>query len=318
MKFIGKKKVTESGNISVLQGGVAGDKGAFKESVKAVSGTDLMYGDSVRPVAGLEGLGKSLSNNSRNISRNLSEGGVLIAGGSIQDLEAAERFRMLRAHLERQNLTQDKTDLLAITSAVPSEGKSMVSVNLSRAFSTDPNGRTILVDCDLRKPNVHRFYGESSTPGLSDLLVAGKTLESVIRQVEPGLDIICAGSPVVDSTRTIESPGLSLLLAELKKRYRHIIIDCPPVLMCSEVLSLAQLASGTILVARAWRTEKQLVSEASDMLKNHGLLGVVLNECSDSLRHYGYYGYYGYVGAGRAAGKGEKSSKSLFSRLFFR
>lgn len=236
-------------------------------------------------------------------SKSLNEGHILLAGGSLLDLEAAERFRMLRAQLERHNLSTPQTDVIAITSAVPSEGKSIMSTNLSRAFSSDPQGKTIIVDCDLRKPNIHRFFGLSSTPGLSDLLVAGKSLHNTIHTVESGLDVICAGSPVIDSTRTIESPGLKLLVSELKKTYKHVILDCPPVLMCSEVLSIAELASSSILVARAWRTERQLVIEASEMLQKHNLIGVVLNECSDSLSHYGYYGYYGYMGHSKSTDK---------------
>jgi capsular exopolysaccharide synthesis family protein len=247
--------------------------------------------------------------------RSLNEGNILLAGGSVIDLEAAERFRMLRAQLERQNLSTNKTDVIAISSAVPSEGKSIVSTNLSRAFANDPQGKTILIDCDLRKPNVHRYFGESSSPGLSDLLVAGKSLRSVLKEVEPGLDILSAGSPVVDSTRTIESPGLALLIAELKKTYKRIILDCPPVLMCSEVLSIANIASSTILVARAWRTERQLVQEAVEMLTPHNLIGVVLNECSDSLNHYGYYGYYGYMGNSKNQKK-PKENPTKFGKIF--
>lgn len=258
----------------------------------------------------------SLDKTEKLSTKSLNEGNILLAGGSVVDLEASERFRMLRAQLERQNLAVDKTDVIAITSAVPSEGKSIISSNIARAFATDPQGKTLIVDCDLRKPNVHRFFAQSSNPGLSDLLVSGKALKSVIREVEPGLDIISAGSPVVDSTRTIESPGLSLLISELKKTYKHIILDCPPVLMCSEVLSIAQIASGSILVARAWRTERQLVQEAVELLSKHDLIGVILNECSDSLTHYGYYGYYGYMGSGKK--NDPKQNSSNVSKLLNR
>lgn len=242
--------------------------------------------------------------------KSLADGVILLSGGSAIDLEASERFRMLRAQLDRQSLVSEKTDCIAISSAVPSEGKSLVSINLARAFASDPAGKTIIVDCDLRKPNAHRFFREASNPGLSDLLVGGRALEDVIKNVEPGLDLISAGSPVVDSTRTIESPGLKLLLAELKKKYKHVILDCPPVLMCSEVLHISHHATSTLLVARAWRTEKVLVKEATNILREQSLLGVVLNECADSLRHYGYYGYYGYMGS-----KNADSSKKRFGFL---
>jgi capsular exopolysaccharide synthesis family protein len=246
--------------------------------------------------------------------KTLHDGCILLANGELTDFVAVERFRMLRAQVERLSLADRNLDIIALTSAVPSEGKSVTSVNLSRAFASDPNGKTIIVDCDLRKPNVHRFFGEASSPGLTDLLVAGAAFESVIRKVGPGIDAIFAGSPVVDSSRVIESEGFSLLLSELRKRYSNIILDCPPVLLCSEVMAISQLASGTLLVTRAWRTEQALVQEAAEMLRPHDLLGVVLNECTDSLRQYGYYGYYGYVGGGK--GSTSNKSKGFFGRLF--
>ncbi len=245
--------------------------------------------------------------------RTLNEGNILIANGELLDLVAAERFRMLRSHIERMNVTEPKLDVLAITSAVPSEGKSVNSVNLARAFGSDPHGKTILVDCDLRKPNVHRFFSGQSAPGISDLLLAGARLDSVIQHVEPGLDVICAGSPVTDSMRTIESEGFSLLLAALRSKYRYVLLDCPPVLMCSEVLSIVRAASGTLLVTRAWRTQQGLVAEAVDLLRPHNLLGVVFNECNDSLRQYGYYGYYGYMGMAKG-GAPQSKKKGLFSK----
>lgn len=233
---------------------------------------------------------------SKPASTPLNEGGVLIANGELIDFVAAERFRMLRSQIERLKFADRKIDVISISSAVPTEGKSISSVNLSRAFASDPNGKSILIDCDLRKPNVHKFYNSKSSPGLSDLLLSGVQLDSVIEHVEAGLDVIYAGSPVNDATRTIESEGFELLLEALKRIYKYVILDCPPVLMCSEVLSIARHSSATILVSRAWRTEKGLVTEAAELLRPHNLIGVIFNECNDSLLQYGYYGYYGYAG----------------------
>jgi capsular exopolysaccharide synthesis family protein len=269
---------------------------------------------------GMEGVSPSGGVGARYLSsvpkpghKSLNDGYLLLANGELIDFVAVERYRMLRAQIDRLSMADRNLNIIAITSAVPSEGKSVTSVNLSRAFATDPNGRTMIVDCDLRKPNVHRFFGEASAPGLTDLLLSGTSFESVIKKVGPGIDAIFAGSPVVDSSRIIESEGFSLLLSELRRRYSYIILDCSPVLLCSEVMAISQLASGTLLVTRAWRTERALVQEAAEMLRPHDLLGVVLNECTDSLRQYGYYGYYGYVGGAR--GSTSNKSKGLFSRL---
>ncbi|MCB0321956.1 MAG: CpsD/CapB family tyrosine-protein kinase [Bdellovibrionales bacterium] len=224
----------------------------------------------------------------------LSEGLVLLSRGQITDLEAAERFRILRAQMERRALEAGPQQVVAVTSAVPSEGKSVVSVNLARAFGTDPRGKTLLIDCDLRKPNVHRFFNQMQSPGLSDVLVAGKSIRSVLRSVEPGLDLITAGSPVIDSSRAIEQPGTGLMLEELKKHYQYIVLDCPPALFCSEPLHLSHLASSSLIVARSWRTEKKLVKDAVGLLGKKAIAGIVLNECNDTVSQYGYYGYYGY------------------------
>jgi capsular exopolysaccharide synthesis family protein len=258
----------------------------------------------------------------------LSDGCVLLSGGVTIDLQASERFRILRTRIERRGLNGKRQQIIAMSSAVPEEGKSVVSVNLARAFGMDPQGKTLIIDCDLRKPNVHRFFDEMQSPGLSDVLVAGKPLKNVIRSVEPGLDLLCAGSPVVDATRTIEQPGLALLLDELRKHYRHIILDCPPVLLCSEPLTLSGLSDCGLMVVRSWRTQKKLVREAVNMLGSDKLLGVVLNECTDTLQQYGYYSYYGYDKEAIVRARlrkqqdrrgGEKNAKpGIFSRLFRR
>ncbi len=244
----------------------------------------------------------------------LADGCILLSGNEIVDLEAAERFRILRSRIERRAITLgSRQQVIGVTSAVPGEGKSVVAVNLARAFGTDPQGKTIIVDCDLRKPTLHRFFSEAQGPGLSDVLCAGKSPGSVIRTVEPGLDILPAGSPVIDATRAVEQPSLHSLLEELKRRYRYVIFDCPPVLLCSEPLILAQHVSSILIVARSWKTEKNLVKDAVQMIGQKLILGIVLNECNDSLQQYGYYGYYGYsresINAAKA--KDDKKRKEL-------
>ena len=247
----------------------------------------------------------------------ISDGCVLLSSSQLLDLEAAERFRILRAQIERRALNLGPQNNIAVTSAVPGEGKSVMAVNLARAFGMDPQGKTLLVDCDLRKPNTHRFFNESNSPGLSDILVAGKSIKSVVRSVEPGLDLITAGSPVVDSTRTIEQPGLALMLEELTKHYRRIIMDCPPILLCSEPLALVQRASSAVLVVRAWRTQKRLVKEAVNMIGKKKIVGLVMNECADSLQQYGYYSYYGYNKKAIAKAKLRKAGKAESKGWFF-
>lgn len=225
----------------------------------------------------------------------LYQGLVLLAEGYIESAAAAERFRILRAKLERLNIgPSQKIKVISVTSALPSEGKSVCAVNLARALSIDPLGKTLLIDCDLRKPSVNKFFRIPRENGLSDALFSRKLSNQHVKSVAPGLDVMTAGTQVVDPTEAVEQPELEQFLRELRSYYRYIVIDCPPTLLCPEPIRISTLADTTVLVARAWRTDRSLVRDAADAIGHHRLLGVVLNDGMDTSRQYLHYGsYYG-------------------------
>lgn len=223
----------------------------------------------------------------------LYQGLVLLAEGYIESAPAAERFRILRAKLERLNLgPEQKIKVISVTSALPAEGKSVCAVNLARALSIDPLGKTLLIDCDLRKPSVNKFFRIPRENGLSDALFTKKLANQYIKSVAPGLDVMTAGTQVVDPAEAIEQPELSQYISELRNYYRYIVIDCPPTLLCPEPIRISAFSDTTILVARAWRTDRTLVREAAEAIGHQRLLGVVLNDGMDTSRQYLQYGYY--------------------------
>lgn len=224
----------------------------------------------------------------------LHQGLILLAEGYIENAVAAERFRILRAKIERLNLGEKRYKVLVVTSAVPSEGKSVVAVNLARALSIDPLGKTLLIDCDLRKPTVQKFFRTARESGLSDALFHRKMNNKFIRAVAPGLDVITSGTAVVDPTEAIEQPDFERFVTEMREYYRYIIIDCPPVLLCPEPIRISAVADATLLVARAWRTNRNLVKEAVEVIGQQKILGIVLNDGLDSSHKYSDYGYYSY------------------------
>jgi len=227
------------------------------------------------------------------VRNDLYQGLVLLAEGYIESAPAAERFRILRAKLERLNVGPvQKVKVISVTSALPSEGKSVCAVNLARALSIDPLGKTLIIDCDLRKPSVNKFFRVPRENGLSDALFRKKLSNQYIKSVAPGLDIMTAGTQVVDPAEAIEQPEFQQFIDELKAFYRYIIIDCPPTLLCPEPIKISTVVDTTILVARAWRTDKSLVKEAAEAIGTHRLLGVVLNDGMDTSKQYSKYGYY--------------------------
>lgn len=225
----------------------------------------------------------------------LRDGYILLSEGMLLDRAVSERIRMVRAKIERLNLSQRKANSIVISSALPQEGKSMTSVNLARSFAANPNAKTLLIDCDLRKPSVHRYFGISQEAGLTNALHAGQPIESVVRQVEPGLDVVTAGAIPNDPFAALELNAFREFLDRASVDYRYVLLDSPPILLCPEMMLLSSQADATILVVRAWQTPKKLVKEAANVVGKKKLLGVVLNGSQDSITEYGYNGYYGYA-----------------------
>ncbi len=247
--------------------------------------------------------GSPVESPSQDLNQPLYQGALLTTTGPIVDIMAAERFRILRAKVERHNLGENRAHVLAVTSAVPEEGKSFNAVNLARAFGVDPTGRTLLIDCDLRRPTVHEYFQIPLLPGLTDVLVGGRSIHSVIRSQANGVDVITAGTPVNDPAAVLEQPIFARYLHELKKRYRYVIIDGPPVLVCPEPITLSMIAEATLLVIRAWSTDRRVVADAVKVIGKNRILGTILNEGSDPAETYSYYRYYGY---GQSKKKGKK------------
>lgn len=228
----------------------------------------------------------------------LNEGALLTGEGVVNDPRAVDRLRILRAKIERRNLGQRRFGCLAITSALPQEGKSVIAVNLSRVFGLDPLGKTLLIDCDLRKPTVHRFFQVDSAPGVSDAILGKFPLRQVVRSVDTGMDVITAGSESYDPTQVLDQPAFAEELKSLREEYRYVFLDLPPVLLCPEPIMLSSVADTTLMVVRAWETERAVVRDAVEALGRQKILGFVLNGGTESSRQYSYYSHYGYYRGG--------------------
>ena len=184
---------------------------------------------------------------------------------------------------------------LALTSSVPSEGKSTITANLAVAFA-NMGKRTILIDTDMRKPSQHRLFNCPNRRGLSSVLRGQAHFEQLNLEIPgiPNLSLLPAGSNPANPSELLHL-GLPDLLDQLRARFDQIIFDCPPVLGFSDIASIANQADGCLLVVHAGETERQMVSGSLRQLQavQARMLGIILNFVSESLgSYYTYYNYY--------------------------
>ena len=185
-----------------------------------------------------------------------------------------------------------------ITSASPSEGKSTVAAHLAVAHA-EQRPRTLLIDGDLRRPSLHKFFAITHDQGLSDVLVTALPWRDAVYTADtlPDLDVLPAGQP---SRRAADLIGKMLprILEEAALTYDLIILDAPPLLGFPEPLQMAANVDGVVVVTRAGQTSRKAVSSVLTTLTRlrAKVVGLVLNEVSkemgDSYYYYGNYGKY--------------------------
>jgi capsular exopolysaccharide synthesis family protein len=183
--------------------------------------------------------------------------------------------------------------VIMVTSPNPSEGKTMVASNLAQSLAL--HGRpTIIIDCDLRKPRVHKIFDLEAQPGLTNYLTGNATREEIMRETAiPNLTVIPAGPQSPTPSNLLNSDIYKDLLKQLRQQFAHIIIDTPPVLGFSDARIVSVLVDGALLVSRYNATHKTAARLAIQLLNqiNAPLMGGVLNDVETSSRKYGAYHY---------------------------
>jgi capsular exopolysaccharide synthesis family protein len=206
----------------------------------------------------------------------------------------AEAFRNLRTSVVYATPDRPPKTML-VTSLQQQDGKTSVSTNCAISLAQLGMGDVLLVDADLRHPNLHGILGVPQTPGLSDLLVGGVGLMEVVRPTRiPGLFVISAGSTPSNPSELLYSPRVTQALAALGERFAHIVIDSPPLLGVSDALVLAPRVEGVILVLRHGHAGRDAAQRAMQMLGSvrARILGVVLNHADARSTAAGYQYYH--------------------------
>lgn len=201
---------------------------------------------------------------------------------------AAESYRTLRTNIQYSSFDKEYR-VIVVTSSEPGEGKSTTSGNLALSLAQSEK-KAILIDCDMRKPSIHKKFKISNIYGLSDVLVGKETLDDATSK-RGNLTILTAGKIPPNPSEMLGSKAMSNLLEELKKDFDYIILDTPPVQAVTDSQILSTKADGTILVVRAERTKKDSVQNSINLLKkvNANIIGTVLNGVDNNRNKYFYY-----------------------------
>jgi capsular exopolysaccharide synthesis family protein len=201
----------------------------------------------------------------------------------------AEQFRSLRSRIDSLAAEADlKT--IAITSANAGEGKSNVSINLAVVTAMSVGHRVLLIDCDMRRPTVHRSLGINPPMGLAECLMGRCTSEEAILRVEgTKLDLLGVRLQPQNPSELLGSSEMRDLLEEVSGRYDRVILDTPATLGLPDSKIVSGLCDGYLMVVKAGDTAREDVEAALEVLDRRRALGLVLNGAEIGHERYAYY-----------------------------
>jgi capsular exopolysaccharide synthesis family protein len=186
---------------------------------------------------------------------------------------------------------------LLVTSAGPAEGKTTVARCFAIAMA-QAGRRVVLVDCDMRRPRLHRIFGKERDLGITTaILEANPSIEKIAQETQiPNLWVVTTGPLPPNPAEILHSESFAKLLDALKASFECVVIDSPPVVPVTDAAILSASVDGTLLVVRAFRTSKDLARRAARSLRDVGgrTVGVVLNAVDLNRNEYGYRYYYYY------------------------
>ena len=230
----------------------------------------------------------------------------------------SEQYRTIRTNLKFSFLDPD-FKILAVMSALPSEGKSTVSANLAVTWAEEKK-RVLLVDADLRRPTVHRTFKVSNRYGLSNIITSSASTVNISEMIDKtaveNLDVLTSGPTPPNPAELLGSERLSQLLDFLREKYDFIILDAPPVDTVTDGQIVAARADGVALVTPQGIATKDAVMWAVKLLQrvNANILGVIMNRFT-AQEAGGYYGgYYGNYYGGSYYGTDDSSKKESKKR----
>jgi succinoglycan biosynthesis transport protein ExoP len=203
----------------------------------------------------------------------------------------SEAYRSVRTSL-LLSLPERAPRVVLVTSAVPSEGKTVTAINIAVSL-TQTGSRVVLVDADMRKPRIHSVFSIGNLPGLTSFLTGSANLKDVIHDVGPAnLHLLPCGVIPPNPAELIQSGRFNHLVQVLRQYFDYVVLDSPPLANVSDARILAANAETTLLVVKAFSTSRHVTKRAVEHLQELKArnIAVILNDLDVRMR--GNYSYY--------------------------
>lgn len=205
----------------------------------------------------------------------------------------SEAYRGVRTNLLFANVDHNVKTIL-VSSATSSEGKTTTLCNLAMTLA-DSGKSVIVVDCDLRKPRIHKFMDISNAHGVTDILLRGDHYSGYVHKgIHQHLHVITSGKIPGNPSEIMNSDAMKLLMKTLREDYDYVLIDSPPIVPVTDTVIMSTYIDRVLLVCASGSVDIDMAKKAKEKLEKVGakILGVVLNKVKMNSRKYQYYYYY--------------------------
>lgn len=226
----------------------------------------------------------------------------------------SEAFRNMRTNILFSDI-DNEMQVLAITSSGGSEGKTTILANYGVTLCQSGK-RVLIVDCDLRKPQVHRRFDLNNSKGLTNLLLREiPAIEGIQKTEVPNLFVISAGPIPPNPSEILASRRMADLVAELKLNFDYILLDAPPLGMVTDAAVLNSVVEGYLILVSLGSANRDGILNILETFKNINahIIGIIANKVPTTKRFskYGYYSAYGYYGEEHQSEKKGKKTKKV-------
>ena len=211
----------------------------------------------------------------------------LVAAHAPQSL-AAEQYRSLRTRVKSAEHGRAVRTII-VTSPDKGDGKSLTAANLALTMAQEPQQRVLLIDADLRRASIHRLFGIAETPGLTDVLMGGASIDDALVSIaDHHLTVLPSGIIPMHPGELLGSAAMRRVIDTLRTRFDRILNDMPPIAPLADVAIASAMADGILVIVRAGKTTKPAIERALSGLDMSKVLGLVLNDAGDAAAAYGY------------------------------